>query len=303
MPKCTGTAQTFTITVNPTPAAPTAAAQSFCGSGTVANLTATGTGIKWYAASTGGTALVSTTALVTGTTYYASQTISTCESATRTGVLVTINAIPAAPTATAQSFCGSGTVANLTATGTGIKWYAASTGGAALVSTTALVTGTTYYASQTISTCESATRTGIVVTINAIPPAPTASAQSFCGAATVANLNATGTGIQWYASSTGGAALVSTTALVTGTTYYASQTISTCESATRTGVLVTINAIPPAPTTNAQSFCGSGTVANLTATGTGIKWYAASTGGTALVSTNGFGNRHNLLCFSNNFNL
>ena len=33
-------------------------------------VTATGTGIKWYAAATGGTPLVTTTALVNGTTYY-----------------------------------------------------------------------------------------------------------------------------------------------------------------------------------------------------------------------------------------
>ena len=267
------------------PSAPTASAQSFCGSATVANLVATGTNIKWYAAATGGTALVSTTALVSGTTYYASQSNANgCES-TRTGVAVTINAIPSAPTASAQAFCGSATVANLVATGTAIQWYAAASGGTALVSTTALVNGTTYYASQTVSTCESTTRTGVAVTINAIPSAPTASAQAFCGSATVANLVATGTAIKWYAAASGGSALVSTTALVTGTTYYASQTVSTCESTTRTGVAVTINAIPAAPTASAQAFCGSATVANLVATGTAIQWYATSTGGTALAST------------------
>jgi uncharacterized protein (TIGR02145 family) len=70
--------------------APTAVAQTFCASSTVANLVATGTAIKWYAALTGGTALASSTALVTGTTYYASQTVGTCES-TRTAVNITVN--------------------------------------------------------------------------------------------------------------------------------------------------------------------------------------------------------------------
>jgi hypothetical protein len=78
---------------------------------------------------------------------------------------VIINVTPnTPPTATAQTFCNASTVANLVATGTAIKWYAATTGGTALASTTALVSGTTYYASQTIGTCES-TRTAVVVTI------------------------------------------------------------------------------------------------------------------------------------------
>lgn len=272
----TRTAVAVTIS---TPAAPTANAQAFCNSGTVANLVATGSNIKWYSAATGGTALAGTTALVAGN-YFASQTIGTCESLTRTSVAVTINT-PAAPTANAQTFCNSGTVADLVATGSGIKWYTAATGGTALTSTTALASGN-YFASQTIGTCESATRVSVAVTIN-MPAAPTASAQSFCNSGTVADLVATGSGIKWYAAATGGTALASTTALAAGN-YFASQTVGTCESMTRTSVAVTINT-PAAPTANAQVFCNSGTVANLVATGSNIKWYSAATGGTALVGT------------------
>jgi gliding motility-associated-like protein len=73
------------------------------------------------------------------------------------------------------------------------------------------------------------------------PVAPTASAQSFCTSAnaTVANLAPSGTGIQWYATATGGTALASTTVL-TSTTYYVSQIINGCESA-RTSVTVSLN--------------------------------------------------------------
>ncbi|MBN9296363.1 MAG: hypothetical protein J0I41_05090, partial [Filimonas sp.] len=149
-------------------AAPTGSAtQTFCAvsNPTVANLAATGTNIQWYAASTGGTALASTTALVDGTTYYATQTANGCESASRLAVKVSITAT-AAPTGSAtQTFCAinNPTVANLVATGTSIQWYAASTGGVALASTTALVDGTTYYASQTANGCESASRLAVKV--------------------------------------------------------------------------------------------------------------------------------------------
>ncbi|WP_293870972.1 putative Ig domain-containing protein, partial [Flavobacterium sp.] len=50
----------------------------------------------------------------------------------------------------------------------------------------------------------------------ATPPPPTASAQTFCGSATVANLVATGTALQWYNVATGGTVLASTTAVTTG---------------------------------------------------------------------------------------
>lgn len=141
-------------------AVPVVSNQSFC-SGTIANLTATGTLVKWYAAASGGSELVTTTAL-TGTTYYATQTVNNLESA-RKAVLVTI-ITTAAPTASDQTFVGAKTVANLVATGTALKWYAASTGGSALDPSTALTNGTTYYVSQTLNSCES-TRTPVVITI------------------------------------------------------------------------------------------------------------------------------------------
>ncbi|MFB9090635.1 Ig-like domain-containing protein, partial [Flavobacterium paronense] len=89
------------------------------------------------------------------------------------------------------------------------QWYSVATGGTALSSTTALVTGN-YYVSQTVNSCESG-RTSVAVTINLAPTAPTASSQTFCTSATVANLVATGTSLQWYSVATGGTALSSTT--------------------------------------------------------------------------------------------
>jgi len=271
---CEGARAAVAVTVNTTPA-PTASAQSFCNGATLSNLTAVGTGLQWYLAATGGTALAANTVL-TSRTYYVSQTLNSCES-TRASVVVTINTTPA-PTVLEQTFCSSATVANLSATGTGLKWYSAATGGTALLATTALSTGR-YYVSQTINSCESA-RTGITVTVNTTP-APTASAQTFCNGATVANLDYNGTAVKWYAAATGGTALATTATLSTGT-YYVSQTLNLCESA-RTSVAVTVNTTA-APTASAQSFCPGSTVSNLTATGTGLKWYTTVTGGTALTA-------------------
>jgi hypothetical protein len=267
------------------PVAPTGtAAQTFCAinNPTVANLAATGTAIKWYTVSSGGVALATTTALVDGTHYYASQTISGCESINRLDVTATVDN-PAAPTGTAlQSFCAINgpTVADLSATGIAIKWYAASSGGTALATTTALVNGTHYYASQTVLGCEGTARFDVTVTVGN-PAAPTGSAsQSFCTIdnATVADLAATGTGIQWYTASSGGTALATTTALVSGTHYYASQTIFGCEGIARLDVTATIYD-PPVITTEPDAIkivCNTFPVTfTVAATGDGLtyQWY------------------------------
>lgn len=111
--------------------------------------------------------------------------VSTGSGCTTTSLTSTINVTTvAAPTATSpQSFCNSGTVANLTTTsGTNIQWYSVSSSGSALAAGTAL-TSTNYYASQTSGGCESG-RTTVAVTINT-PPAITTQpvATSICSGA------------------------------------------------------------------------------------------------------------------------
>ncbi len=262
------------VTVNTT-SAPSASAQVFCNSGTVADLVATGTNLQWYSAATGGVALATTSALTSGT-YYLSQTLNGCESA-RTSVLVTVNKT-SAPSASTQVFCNSGKVANLIATGTALHWYVDITGGSTLATTTNLASGT-YYVSQTLNGCESA-RTSVLVTVNTTS-APSASAQIFCNSGTVADLGADGVALKWYPTITGGTALATTTTLASGT-YYVSQTLNSCESA-RTSVAVTRNSTA-APTAIAQSFCvlSSPTIATLAATGESLKWYSVLTGGASL---------------------
>ena len=134
---------------------------------TVADLQATGTGIKWYAASTGGSPLLATTALVNGTHYYASQTVGGVESLNRLDVVANLDLTPCKPTGSAsQSFSAGATVASLAATGSNIRWYSASSGGTALSTSTVLVNGTHYYATQTVDCTESLRRLDVTVTIN-----------------------------------------------------------------------------------------------------------------------------------------
>jgi gliding motility-associated-like protein len=265
------------VTLNASPSAPTGAAtQTFCSgiSPVISNLVASGTDIKWYNAAIGGTQYLPTDPLINSNHYYASQTVDNCESPTRLDVLVVINDTPAAPAgSTTQTFCSatSPTVASLVATGTMVRWYATATGGTALASTTSLVNGTHYYASQTVNGCESLARLDVIAVINATPAAPAGSAtQTFCspGSNTVASLVASGTSVQWYSSATGGTALVLTTPLVNGTHYYASQTVNGCESTARLDVIVAILEIPVVPNQNTAIM--SGQTFTVTPAGAGV---------------------------------
>ena len=151
---------------------------------------------------------------------------------------------PAAPTGNAtQIFCNAATVANLVATGTGIQWYGTPSGGSPLAGTIPLIDALHYYATQTISGCESSTRLDVGVTINSTNPPTGNATQTKCQGATISDLTATGTGIQWYFSPNGGSPLPGTTLLVNGTHYFASQTVANCESQTRVDVTVTITVV------------------------------------------------------------
>lgn len=210
-----------------------------CQGTTLATISLTGQNLQWYDAATNGNSLPPSTILTSGT-YYVTQTINGCESP-RTAITVTVNTTPT-PTASAQLFCGGAIVAQLQATGTNLKWY--NSVGSLLTPSTVLSSGT-YYVSQTVNGCESA-QTEVLVTVNPLPNAPTASDQTFCGTTTVANLQATGENLKWYGVATSGYALSASTVINMTGIYYVSQTVNGCESA-RIPVLVT-NLLPNVPT-------------------------------------------------------
>ncbi len=226
---------------------------------TVSNLVATGTGIKWYAAATGGTALLASTPLVNGMTYYASQTVNGVESSVRMSVTATV-VTQAAPVAAANTPSQTQVIWNWnSATGaTGYKWSAtnsyigATDLGNALAKTETSLTCNTAYTryvwAYNASGCVSAAAT-LTQTASSCVTTPTvlSSAASSTGAtsttlngsvsstggATVTvrgfkystingfNPATTGTNISESGSYNTGAFSLTPTGLVSSTTYYA----------------------------------------------------------------------------------
>jgi sugar lactone lactonase YvrE len=83
-----------------------------------------------------------------------------------TTVTFAINAIPDAPVGTSpQNATATGTLADLTLTGTNLKWYDSAVSTTPLSTATPLVSGTSYYASQTVNGCESNSRFGVLVDV------------------------------------------------------------------------------------------------------------------------------------------
>jgi hypothetical protein len=261
------------------------AEQVFCFGSSVGDLMAEGTAVKWYSLAIGGIPLESTFPLVNGTIYFASQTLLGCESAERFAAEVAIN-IPPPPSGTGfQSFCTAASIGDLVVEGLEVVWYSSENDEVPLANSFQLVHGSTYFASQLLSGCESVERFSTLVSVNN-PSQPIGPAsQSFCSESTVGDLMADGFAINWYSSENDEVPLPSTLPLVNGAAYYASQTVSYCESTERYFTIVSVNS-PSAPSGSpSQTVCLEGTIGDLMLSDTVIKWYGSEYGEDSLQST------------------
>ena len=301
-----------TVTVNPTPSAPTVTPSSatICsGSSATLNSSVSGGSISWYTSSSGGAAVhtgdsFTTPVLSSTTTYYAEAKVGDCVSS-RTSVTVTVNSTPPAPlvSPSGDTIC-SGQTATFTSSVSGgsINWYTSSSGGTAVhtgnsFTTPALSSTTTYYAEAKVGDCVSS-RTPVTITVNPTPSAPTVtpSSATICsGNTTTLNSSVSGGSISWYTSSSGGTAVhtgnsFTTPALSSTTSYYAEAKVGDCVSS-RTSVTVTVNPTPSAPTVTPSSatICSGRTATlNSSVSGGSISWYTSSSGGTAVHTGNSF---------------
>ncbi|WP_396191566.1 T9SS type B sorting domain-containing protein [Flavobacterium sp.] len=167
---CSSNATTVVLIpfTNFTPLPTATSPQTFCiqQNATINDVPISGSNIKWYDSLTAGNLLPNATILVDGTTYYASQTINGCESM-RIPIIISIQNT-AAPSGDAnQTFCATAnpTVGTIVLSGTALNWYANNSSTTILPNSTALVDGTTYFATQTVNGCESVTRFSVTVSL------------------------------------------------------------------------------------------------------------------------------------------
>lgn len=286
----------ITVLVKSVPAAPGVNPVVVCEGSSAISLTAKGDDLRWYRQATGGTgnptSPVINTSAVGGSSYYVTQTVNGCESP-RAQLDVTVKSTPGAPAVNAAiPYCIGTTATALTATGTGLKWYSANDTPLASAPTpsTATAGSTKYQVSQTTDGCESPKATITVTVYQTGEPGVSSPTVEYCNNEPAVALSATGTGLKWYTSATGGtgadAAPTPSTATVGTTSYYVTQTLNNCEGP-RALIKVLVKAIPVQPTAAAIiPVCQQGTarplfeaVSNITGT---LKWYTNATGGSGV---------------------
>lgn len=166
---CTSDRVPVTATININPTITSATSGERCGEGSVTLMaTASGGTLSWFDVATGGSALGTGTTFITPsisetTTFYVESDNGGCISE-RIPVIATVN-ITVAPTGEAnQTFCEGETVGMIVTDGTSVSWYDSAVSGNVLSDDTPIVSGTTYFASQTLEGCESTERLAVTMT-------------------------------------------------------------------------------------------------------------------------------------------
>ncbi|NTW31829.1 MAG: hypothetical protein HGB12_04260 [Bacteroidetes bacterium] len=244
----------------------------------------------------------------------------TCTNTTSDGLAtLTVNPVSVGGTASAtlSTLCsGSSTTITLTGNTGAIQWQQSAngtsgwanvsggSGGTIATYTTPDLTSTTYYRAQiTSGVCNSAYSTTVSVAVDPVTVGgtATATASTLCsGSSTTITLTGSAGTIQWQQSAdgtsgwanvsggSGGTTATFTTPNLTTTTYYKAQlTSGVCTLDNSTTASVTVNSLPVAPTSanvDVNNFCsnagGNITLTAVGGSGTTLKWYTVSCGGT-----------------------
>jgi len=211
-------------------------------------------------------------------------------------VHITANGISPVPVvSTPVVYCQYAPASALTATGAGpFHWFTTDTATvialpSAPVPVTTTLDTTVYFVREGTGTCISPPDS-VKVIVTPIPGAPVVTGDTvYCTGDIFVPFTVTGTGtIKWYNVPTGGAgttvAPVVDMSIAGSYTYYASQTINGCESL-RNSIHVVVHKTPPAPPVSGRlAYCQYAAFVPLSATGTNVLWFTASSGGTGVTA-------------------
>jgi gliding motility-associated-like protein len=279
---CTSAVSTVTVVVNPTPAAPSISSNSPLCAGstinltanTVANATYNWSGPNGFTSSLQNPSITNATTSNSGT-YSLSITVNGCTSSPST-IVVVVNPIPAAPSATSNSpvcsgntlVLSAGTIANAQYTWSGPNGFTATTQNPAIPNVSISASGT-YSVSVSVLGCNSPINT-VTVIINPTPAAPTATSNSpvcagdtiLLSASSVAGGTYNWTGPLSFSSSQQNATIPNANVLMSGS-YSVTVTVNGCTSSP-TIVNVNVLAQPISPVPSSNSPVCEGAVLNLT---------------------------------------
>jgi len=255
--------------VRPGPAFLTAGGPTtFCAGGSVTLMSNSATGIQWYL---DGNPLPNPnnqnrTVSVAGT-YTVTLNNQGCVSNVSNSIVVTVNPIPATPTATPggpTTFCSGGSVLLSSDAASGNQWYLNGNpiGGATNQTYSATASGS-YTVKVTVTGCTSAASNAIVVTVNPTPATPTITPggpTTFCAGGSVTLTSSSASGNQWSVNGNPiGGATSNTYVASTAGDYTVVVTTGSCSSAPSAVTTVTVNPNPNASISVAGSVVSGST--------------------------------------------
>ena len=199
-------------------------------------------------------------------------------------VTIAVNQVNAPTGLSTPEVCLGASLANINVQGTDIKWYSAATGGNFLVSSTPVVQGTTYFASQSTNGCESPTRLSVTPTIYSKATISMVGTSSFCQGETRTITASPASAYLW----TNGATTQSITVSESGRYAVTLSSAAGCR-ATSDAQLITVLAKPAAViTANGPTTCVNGGNVLLTASpGSSYAWSTGATTQGIVVSKSG----------------
>ena len=253
------------------------ASYTYCAGATASALTANaslGNTLRWYTQATGGTYTTSAPTPSTTTagsfTYYVSQANANNDESQRIAITITVNALPATPTITANgatTFCTGGSVVLTSSSATGNVWTSA--GGFATTPSITVTSSGTY--SVTVTDVNGCAATSAATTVNVSnAPAPTinATATQACTGDVVTITASTSDSYVWSTGET--TQSIDVTATATNVNVVTTNANACNGVGASAPITVTFNATPTA----AGTMTLAGNVATFTNTSTGATSYS-----------------------------
>ncbi|MBV8520022.1 MAG: IPT/TIG domain-containing protein [Acidobacteria bacterium] len=300
------------VTVNPIPSTPTATPDgptTYCTGGSVTLTSSSATGNQWRLNGSDIVGATNNTYVVTtqGGAYTVVVSNGSCASSPSSAVNVTVNPLPATPTATPDgptTYCTGGSVTLTSNSPTGNQWRLNGSDIVGATNNTYVVTtqGGAYTVVVTDgNSCASNPSAAVTVTVNPVPATPTATPDgptTYCAGGSVTLTSSSATGNQWRLNGSDISGATSNTYVVTsqGGAYTVVVTNGSCASSPSAAVNVTVNPLPNTPTITpggATTFCTGGSVTLTSNSATGNQWrlngsdITGATGNTYIASQSG----------------
>src|ERR1035437_9580313 len=265
------------VTVNALPLTPTITSggpTTFCAGGSVTLTSSAETSYLWSNGATTQSINVTTAGNYTAQVTNASG----CQSALSAATVVTVNALPATPTITANgptTFCDGGSVTLSSSAGSTYLW----SNGATTASINITTSGSYTVQLTNASGCQSALSAATIVTVNAVPATPTITAggpTTFCNGSSVTLTSSPEASYSW----SNGATTPGINVTNSGNYTVQVTTASGCQSATSVATIITVNDLPVIPTITAEgptAFCAGDSVTLTSSAGTSYLWSYGAT--------------------------